>query len=395
LIRDSHDRGRPLRVAIFQKRLANFRVPIFNCLAAEQGIRLDVLTAGLPGRDRTAFETRALQTVSFSIAGRRFVLQRHLLTEARKYDVLVVEGSVRFLSSLILVATAPFHRVPVVWWTSLYEPDVGKVMYPRGFKRVLLERLILRTKAVVAYSESAASAIQAALPKCPVFVAPNALDTDHLAAVERNWVHDRHRLETFKKSNGLGQKSVVLFVGRLIPVKRVADLLLAFADARCRRADLDAVLAIVGDGPERGRLEVFAAELGIANYVRFFGEIRDPEQICPFFLTARVLALPGAGGLAIYQALTHGVPVVATHADGTELDLIAEGQTGYLCEPGDTDGLSSRIIQFLDMPDSDWLGFSANCRRLTREKLHSRAMVEQLRAAVEYAASADSWGGPK
>jgi glycosyltransferase involved in cell wall biosynthesis len=152
------------------------------------------------------------------------------------------------------------------------------------------------------------------------------------------------------------------------------------------RTPLEPILAIVGDGVERQRLEAQALELGLAGDVKFYGEIRDPHDVCPYFLCARVLALPGAGGLALYQALAHGLPAVATSADGTERDLVADGETGFICDPGDIATFALRLGELIAMPQADWAELSSSCRQLTRGRRHSLNMVGQLKAAVASAA---------
>ena len=142
------------------------------------------------------------------------------------------------------------------------------------------------------------------------------------------------------------------------------------------------MLVVVGDGPERQSLEVLATRLCIAEHVRFCGEIRDAAAVCPFFLTASVFALPGSGGLAIYHAIAYGVPVVATRADGTERDLVREGSTGFLCEPGDVEALEDRIVRILGLPSNEWLELSRRCSDFAREDMHVGKMVEALKSAA-------------
>jgi glycosyltransferase involved in cell wall biosynthesis len=278
------------------------------------------------------------------------------------------------------------HGKPVVWWTSLYDSKARTVAWPKGLKGVLLAQLLKRVDGVATYSDSAASVLRARLPSLRnVVVAPNVLDTDELMRAEAEWTCDRSRLDHFARENGLLARRVVLFVGRLVPAKRLDDLLLTFEIVRRKRPDLDLLLAIVGNGPERQRLDEMAEQLEISEDVKFFGEIRDPRDVCPIFLNARVFLLPGAGGLAIYQALAHGVPVVATRADGTEQDLVREGESGFLCEPNDLEMLARRTQSVLEAERDDWLRLSTMCRKVAREDLHVRVMVQEIRRVLETA----------
>jgi glycosyltransferase involved in cell wall biosynthesis len=130
-----------------------------------------------------------------------------------------------------------------------------------------------------------------------VTVIPNGIDTGALAFDAG--LRDRTRA-------GLGlwpSERVVGAVGRLDAGKRFDVLLRAMAG-------LDATLLLVGAGPERAALEALAARLGLADRVRFAGEVAD---VRPLLCAMDVLAAPSAEetfGLAVLEALACGLPVV-------------------------------------------------------------------------------------
>jgi len=116
-------------------------------------------------------------------------------------------------------------------------------------------------------------------------------------------------------------------IGRLWPQKRVKDALWA-ADLLKQIRD-DVHLAIVGDGPDRRRLEIFRDQCEIGDKVHFLGHRSDVPRLLPHF---DVLWLPSAyegQSNAIMEAMAAGVPVVATDIPGTR-ELVVDGQTGYL-----------------------------------------------------------------
>ena len=206
-----------LRIAIFQKRLAEFRTPIFDRIASDPNIDLTVVVGFRPTTGGLVFNTRILRSSTVSVFGRPVILQRGLLSEARKHDVIIVEGSIRFLTSLALVAARPFHRVPLLWWTSLHEPKISNVEFPRGFKGWVACRVFARVDGIVTYSETAASLIRNAMPSLEhLVVAPNVLDTDLLLTVQERWQSDPKQLENFAIAWDIAGRPVILFVGRLI-----------------------------------------------------------------------------------------------------------------------------------------------------------------------------------
>jgi glycosyltransferase involved in cell wall biosynthesis len=380
-------RAAPLRVGVLQKRLAPFRIPVFSRLASLDDIELRVLVGGQSQPPKPGLDVRTLRSLSFRRRGRGALLHPGVVKQIADLDVLVVEGSLRLLTSFALTITRRLHRVPIVWWTSMYEPAQGCVSFPTGVKRIALHLALERADAVLCYSNAAAELVRHRVSEPEgVFVATNVLDTDAIEVARSRWAGAQDELAVFAAQNGLADRPVILFVGRLVAQKRLPDLLRAFAIVRQERSSTRPLLALVGEGAERDRLLRFAEELGIAADVRFFGEISDLEAICPFFLSSRAFVLPGAGGLAIYHALANGLPAIATHADGTELDLIADGRTGFLCEPCDPNEIASRILRVLDWTSDEWRRASEACLSATRTDTHIDRMIGDFKSAILFAA---------
>ncbi len=130
----------------------------------------------------------------------------------------------------------------------------------------------------------------------------------------------------------------VIFVGRLVPDKKVDVLLAAFA--RARAGQRIRTLTVVGDGPERGRLERLAGELGIADAVHFAGDVSDQvktDQLRGADLF--VSASPREGiSIAVLEALAAGTPAVVSHRQGENqngaLEYIIDGVNGAVTDGG-------------------------------------------------------------
>jgi glycosyltransferase involved in cell wall biosynthesis len=369
-----------------QKRLAPFRIPVFSRLASVDEIELRVFVDRDSRQTKADLDVRTLRSVSWSAGGGRVYLHPGILKQIAGLDVLVVEGSIRLLTSFGLAVARRLHRIPIVWWTSMYEPGQGRVSLPKGLKRLALRLALERSDAVLCYSTSAAELVRRQITRPErVFVAPNVLDTHALDAARAHWSEGQDELALFAADNGMAGRTVILFVGRLVVQKRLPDLLHAFAIVRRERPSERPLLAIVGDGPERDSLMRLAEDLKIAPDVTFFGEIRDLDALCPFFLSARAFVLPGAGGLAIYQALANGLPAIATFADGTETDLIEEGRTGFLCEPRDPVEIAARIARVLEWSSEEWKRASEACAAATRTDAHIDRMIGGLESAILFA----------
>ena len=146
----------------------------------------------------------------------------------------------------------------------------------------------------------------------------------------------------------------------------------AFRTVRSVRDDV--ALVVIGDGPERQHLEAMTVENGIPD-VSFLGSV--VADVGRFFAMSDIFVLPGDGGLAINEAMAHGLPVICSTADGTEKDLVIEGRTGHFFKRGDAGELSSRLVTLLASPESvRTLGNAA--RDHVREIASLNGAVERL-----------------
>jgi glycosyltransferase involved in cell wall biosynthesis len=131
-------------------------------------------------------------------------------------------------------------------------------------------------------------------------------------------------------------KPNVLFVGRLQARKRV-DLLLQACAAL--PAPLQPRLVIIGDGPERNTLEALAKK--IYPPAEFTGAKHGPE-LGPYFSLSDLFVLPGTGGLAVQEAMSHGLPVIMGVGDGTNDDLVRPGN-GWQIPPDNLSALTETL----------------------------------------------------
>src|SRR5262249_1219167 len=136
------------------------------------------------------------------------------------------------------------------------------------------------------------------------------------------------------------ERFAVGWIGRLTAGKRTDDILVAFK--RLREEGGDAVLCLVGDGPDRPHLEHRAHELGVIRDTLFLGY---QEEVAPFYAAFDALVLPSSNEgtpVSAIEALAAGRPVVATRVGGVP-DVVQEGEDGFLVEPGATGDLADRL----------------------------------------------------
>ncbi len=193
-----------------------------------------------------------------------------------------------------------------------------------------LQRLIaLVAERIVVPSESVKRAAMewSGVPAEQVVVIPNAVEVSDEA--------------TKRRSDEGGGGKVVGFIGRLDPVKRVPDLLEAMSMLK------EARLEIFGEGLERAAIERRIGQLGLADRVTLHGAVGRPEDALS---QIDVLVLPSEAegfGLVLIEAMTAGVPVVATDVPGIR-DVVRDGQTGLLVPVRRPAELAAAIARVMD-----------------------------------------------
>ncbi len=144
----------------------------------------------------------------------------------------------------------------------------------------------------------------------------------------------------------------LLWAGRFLKLKR-ADLFLKAA-AYCRNKGLSFSIVMVGAGEEEGRLRALTKSLGLGDITEFKGflspeETRaEMERADVFVMTSNFLE---GWGSVIYEALSAGCAVIASHAAGATPFLIEDGVTGMIFKSGDQGNLNERLEKLLRDPE--------------------------------------------
>lgn len=337
------------RVGLQQRVLPAYRLPFVDRLAAACAGGLEVF-AGAPDKGEGiltgAKPTNAvwLRAANQSLlGGPAWLLRQPGLDDwiARwSPQVLVLEANIRYLSNWGAARLAHSQGAAVLGW-GLGVPSAES---GPGLRRWLWRRFLGRFDGVIGYSTAGAAQYRSlGVPADRVFVALNAAVDLPERVVQRK--------------PATGRQLRVLFVGRLQARKRLDRLIHA-----CAQLEFSVELRVVGDGPARAELEALAA----ARFPRteFTGALRG-QPLVAALAWGDLFVLPGTGGLALQQAMAHGLPVIAAEGDGSQHDLVRP-DNGWLLPPKNDEAL----LQALRQAASDPLGL------LTRGRA-SRRIVEQ------------------
>ncbi len=362
----------PIRLGIQQRVLPAYRAPFFELLAGycEKGVHVFSGQAlpveqiqAAPGLERAVY-TRGRNWHLFQPRHPMYLCwQQGLLPWLRsaRPDLLVVEANPRYLSSRRAVRWMQERNRPVVGW-GLGAPDLaGRSATWRERAR---RRMIAELDGMIAYSRRGADEYKALgyLPGERIFVAPNAA-----AAIPQTGLPERNPRPAHPLT--------VLFVGRMQYRKRVDLLLRAVSTLP---SAIRPRLVLVGDGPARYEWENLAQRLSMR--ARFTGAAYG-ESLRQHFAAADLFVLPGTGGLAVQQAMSHGLPVIVARGDGTQDDLVRE-TNGWQVPAGDLAALTQVLQVALEDPGR-LRKMGTESYRIVSQEINLQAMAAAFLEALQ------------
>jgi glycosyltransferase involved in cell wall biosynthesis len=358
------------RLGLQQRVLPDYRVPFFGQLAraCDQGFSL---FAGQP-RDEEAIKTAGqLEEGYLELVHNKHYFNGPLYVcvqpgmidwlERWQPDALIVEANSRYPSTRQAISWMKARNRPVLGW-GLGAPPISGLF--ASLQQGVRCRFLGQLDGVIAYSQRGADEYKAlGLPPDRVFVA-------HNAAAHRPTSPPPARPEGFERAS-------VLFVGRLQSRKQLGMLFKACANFP---AGQQPDLVIVGDGPARAEFEAQAQELYPQTV---FAGAKHGEDLAPFFVRADLFVLPGTGGLAVQQAMSHGLPVIVAQGDGTQEDLV-RSENGWLIQPGSQQSLNSVLQDALSDP-ARLRQMGTESYRITAEEINLEEMAASFIRAVNQA----------
>ncbi len=256
--------------------------------------------------------------------------------------------------------------------TTLHGTDITLVGSDQSFRTLTLFG-IDQSDGVTAVSEFLRKkTVEVFRPHRAIQVIPNFVDTARYTPREKG----ASRRERYAKKG----ERILIHISNFRPSKRVEDVVRVFAAVR---REVPSVLLMVGDGADRTRSREVAVELGVERYVRYLGQLDAVEDVLSagdlFLLTSANESF----GLAALEAMSSGVPVIGTTAEGLP-ELILPGETGYMLPVGDVAGMARRAIEILT--DGKLHGsMSRRAREIAVERYDARRIVpmyEDLYARV-------------
>jgi len=300
------------KLGLQQRVLPSYRVPFFDLLAShcEYGMSLiagyarpiEMISGGIT----KVAQFREAKNIHLFGGGLYLCYQHGLIQWLEDWnpDALIMEANPRYLSTPTVVKWMRTRKRKVIGW------GLGS---PSSNGSGARAKFINQFDAMISYSQRGADEYAGlGFPRERIFVAHNSVSPapDFPMPARPSTI----------------SSPTLLFVGRLQARKRVDSLLHACAEMESKPR-----LMVVGDGPERESLELLANE--VFPSAEFIGA-KHGTELRPYFEQADIFILPGTGGLAVQEAMSYGLPVIVAKGDGTQDDLVREGN-GWQIPPED------------------------------------------------------------
>lgn len=181
--------------------------------------------------------------------------------------------------------------------------------------------------------------------KCPVEVIPNGVNINLFSTH-----YNTRETRAIRQNLGIDDEYVIITTSRLVYKNGIDILIESIARFKEKRPNIKCL--IIGDGPERKKLQVLSHKLKVDNNVIFLGQI--PQRDLPLYLTiSDIFVRPSRSeglGNSFLEAMAAGIPVIGTPVGGI-MDFLRDGQTGFYVNVNDPDNLAKRMQEILENPE--------------------------------------------
>ena len=252
-----------------------------------------------------------------------------------KLDLLHVHyaiphATVAFLAKQIL-ADEGIH-IPVV--TTLHGTDITLVGSDRSFAPVVAFSINQSDGVTAVSKQLRAQTCEQLKIRKEIEVIYNFIDFSRFSRTNK---------EHFRKAIAPDGEKILVHTSNFRKVKRIEDVILTFEKVL---QQIPSKLLLVGDGPERPRLERMTRELGLYEHVRFLGKQDAVEEI---LAVADLFLIPSANesfGLSALEAMACEVPIISSNVGGLP-EVNIHGVTGYMADIGDVETMAENSLKLL------------------------------------------------
>lgn len=376
------------KIIILQRILPHYRAGIFRKLC-ERFPGMSVIY-GQPLENESLKNADSLtdsffikrSNIYFDKSCKIFISGIFLKIKKLRPDVIISVFNTGNLNIYILFLLRKFLKFKLILWSFGYDPARG-FDPEKSFTDKIRLYLSQKADAVIFYWDNGKQEVSKYSKRTGhYFVAPNTLDTYRQTELKRKF--DITGKAIIKAELGVQQRFHFVYVGRLLEDKQVDFLLKAFS--KLEKDSDDIRLTIIGEGPEKNKLEDLSRELKLNN-IHFTGEITNEELTGKWIYISDAFVMPGRLGLSVVHTFCFGTPVISQrkekHFHGEGIGYIKNGENGFLVEDGNFSELAEKMKMIISDPElSDKL--RSNAFHSSQNECSAENMINGFNSAVEY-----------
>lgn len=372
------------RIALITPMLQPYRITFYEKLSkSDEAYQWKIFhgmsrkETGRPSfKGEAPFDEKGLPEHKFFIGPFKLVYNKGLYNEVKRYnpDLVILQGIAGDLSNRRVISWAKRKGKRIILWTCGWDPGLakGKML---AFKNFFVGTYFRKANIHLTYS-SKANKYTEGMGVAPELITTcyNGIELDGMYAMEEDVA--KKSADVIEKY-GLKDRVTFLYVGGLIPEKKIDLLLDAFMELGSRHDNIR--LLIIGDGPLKEHLNQRLEEMKDER-ISYLGRIID--GVDPYFAASDCLVLPGAGGLALNQAMFWRTTCIASVADGTEDDLVIDNKTGFRFEEDSLESLTAAMERRMNTSEQDHRVMGEEARKIIVERSNVNSMVEVFMKGV-------------
>tara|TARA_Y100000768_G_C23989675_1_gene691411 strand:+ start:446 stop:1591 length:1146 start_codon:yes stop_codon:yes gene_type:complete len=373
------------RVLILQRVIPSYHVELFKRVTSLENIICKIIigtdTPKLKAKNASnlnGIDYEILPSKIISLLGRKIAYHKGLLNSLKKNkpSVLICEAESHIMGYLTALIYKYFYdkKVKLVLWCFFTLPGKKSL-----YKTLIIEnyKLIIRKmfdRFLSYHSLGKNFLISKGISEERIVVALNVCDTVHLLKSSKKLL--MLEKSDIKKKLGFKNKFIVSYVGTIDTAKNPKKML----EIAYNMDNPNIHFIILGDGPELTNLISMQNEMGLKN-VTIFGKIS--KGLYEYYRSSDIVIVPGRGGIGISEAMCFNLPVITYQADGVELDLVLNKETGFIVKEGDVDEYL-KIINMLYESPIELKRIGKNARNLILNNYNIENMVKQISVVASF-----------
>ncbi|MBN2424639.1 MAG: glycosyltransferase family 4 protein [Calditrichaceae bacterium] len=364
-----------IKVVIIQAFLPPYRIGLFNALGQFDDIELHIMLLSSKKKnkpewdnitDNAGFNKHYCKGIHLRLSHERTVHINHDVIKILvklKPDLIIFGGF--NISSFQAVIYSKLAGIPCILWSEATKYTEQNVSYLRyKFRQWIAKKSTSFLSAGKMASDYLNTLLKEKIKK-PIFVGYNSVDVN-LYQIKKSQISNNDLIHFKKKFSG----KVLLFVGQFIERKGVIELFEVYKELYKKQEDIN--LIMLGSGPMENKLKSYINDYSLKNI--FFPGFINQNEIAKYFAVADIFILLShydCNPLVIYEALSFGLPIIASKQVGNTPEFVQDGINGFVADYKDITYIEQKVDQILS--DDDLLKiFSKNSLLLSKNVSHEK-----------------------